>query len=95
MLRKIELLGAEVVTTFKKDSFIFDTLAANTGDNEREAFVSKQNKLSNQANFHSDGQLVQNDRVLEALSIVVRPYGTLIVEEFDLKSIMDLGSVGV
>lgn len=92
MLRKIELLGAEVVCDFLKDSFIFDTVVATVGINERVAFVAKGVKTSDQANFHSDGQLVQSDRILECLSIIVRPYGNLIVEEFDLKSIMELGS---
>lgn len=95
MLRKIEILGAKVVCDFLKDSYIFDSEAIANGSNSQEFFVTKQNKQAHQANFHSDGALVQKDRILETIAIIQKIYGNDPVDEFDLKSLFELGNVTV
>lgn len=92
MLRKIEVLGAEVVCDFLKDSYIFDTEDIPAATNEMEFFVTKQGKTADQANFHTDGALVQKDRILEVIAIVARIYGQDQVTEFDLKSLFEFGN---
>lgn len=92
MQRKIEILGAEVVTDFLKDSYLFDTEDVAPGENEVDFFVNKGAKTTDMANFHAEGRLVQDDRILETITIVCRLYGNAYVEEFDLKSIFEFAS---
>jgi hypothetical protein len=92
MLRKIEILGAEVVCDFLKDSFLFDTNLVTPGLNEVRCFITKAGKTVDQANFHTDGRLIQDDRILETITFVARVYGNGVIDEFDLKSLLEFGS---
>jgi len=91
MLRKIEILGAEVVADFLKDSYLFDTNNVTPALNELRYFVSKAGKTLDQANFHTDGRLIQDDRILETITFVARVYGNGVIDSFDLKSIFEFG----
>lgn len=92
MQRKIEILGAEVVCDFLKDSFLFDTMDVAPGENEIDFYTTKAAKSTDMQNFHAEGRLVQDDRILETITIICRLYGNAIVEEFDLKSIFEFAS---
>lgn len=92
MLRTIEILGAEVVADFLKDSYLFDTNNVTAGLNELRYFITKAGKTVDQANFHTDGRLIQDDRVLETITFVARIYGNGVIDEFDMKSIFEFGA---
>jgi hypothetical protein len=93
MLRKVELLGAEVVCDFLKDSYLFDTEVIVPGVNVAQYFVTKQGKTADQQNFHADGAIVQKDRILETLAIVAKIYSIVVVDYFDLKSLFEQGTL--
>lgn len=93
MLRKVEVLEAEVVCEFLKDSWIFDTNNIPPTTNAMQYYQTKTGKTDDLQNFHSDGAIVQKDRILETLVIVAKVYGLNVVDYFDTKALFEVGTL--
>jgi hypothetical protein len=93
MLRKVELLGAEVVCDFLKDSWIFDTNNIPAATNLMQYYQTKAGKTDDLQNFHADGAIVQKDRILETLAIVAKVYGINVIDYFDTKALFEVGTL--